>query len=295
MAAHQQEQNSLLLEWQTGKLRQILESSGSEHGDAQRILAFGQSLRNRRQLRTPTYTPRTEIAKLKTWTSSAQSSLLVAQPRGIKNSSMDFAVGFLEIVIETRVSVVWALPSGSDRSPTVIGLLQSLVMQTLQLLGRVTNYTPAGILSVSMQDLNCASSTSDWFDILERCLHHIEKIFVVIDEGLVQRACNNEDGFDGMGVDQFMNRLSATIRSKRQGWLKVMLVSCLSDAFDQAESECFIEVLRVVTDRGVAQERKFWNPKLKAMAKRQGRITMYHFREAVRSLDHGSLQSDVPT
>ncbi|KAI1876814.1 uncharacterized protein JN550_000886 [Neoarthrinium moseri] len=285
MTIHQRQQNMLLLEWQIGNLRQILESSDSEYGNAEQMLGFGRSLRNRRRLRTPTHMPHSEIPKLEAWASSQQSTLLIAQGHGIKNSPMDFAVDFLDVVIDAQAPAVWALPAGSDHTPTLTDIVQSLVLQTLLLLGRTTGST-AEPLSVSIQDLSSASSTSDWFTILDRCFRCVQRVFVVVDTGLIHAACRIEDNrMVDMDADRFVRRLGAIMTSRTQGWVKVMMVSWSSDVFEKAEAELSIDILQIVTDRGAAQERKLWNPRLKAMARRHSRMSMYHFRQAVGRSD----------
>ncbi|KAI1333971.1 hypothetical protein F5Y15DRAFT_403337 [Xylariaceae sp. FL0016] len=147
MLFHQQGQDSLLLEWQTENLRQFLSSVNTTYGSADEMLAFGRSMRNRRRLRTPTQMPRAEISKLEGWASSQQSSFLVAQSNGIKSSSIDFAMDFLDIIIEAGVPIVYALAVGYNDSPTLIGVLQSLVLQVLSL---DTESTPGMLQSIPM-------------------------------------------------------------------------------------------------------------------------------------------------
>lgn len=87
-------------------------------------LAHCQSLRRRRLRASPSQIPPRQIWLLKNWledTSSAASSssiLLAESSRGVRTSSVDFAVDFLAAVREKGVPVVWALPLAASLSPS---------------------------------------------------------------------------------------------------------------------------------------------------------------------------------
>lgn len=86
--------------------------------------AHCQSLRRRRLRASPSQIPPRQVRRLKNWlenTSSAASSssiLLAESSRGVRTSSVDFAVDFLAAVREKGVPVVWALPPASGLSPS---------------------------------------------------------------------------------------------------------------------------------------------------------------------------------
>lgn len=268
-----------MMEWQTENIRQELRSSASGYGSCDDTLGFCRSMRNRRRLRNPTQMPGPEIMRLKSWVEDHGSSIIVARARGIRSSSMDFATDFLDAVIESQTPIIWAFPSSFADSPTPSAVLQSLVLQTMNLSGSAS---AAELPTVSIQDIRNARSPFQWFTILERCLMRLDKLFIVIDMNLIQRSLEsaNEER-NGFTVDQFLERLRSIVHARTQGWIKVVLISWSSDSFDQPLSDSLEDVIKVYTDRGIVQERKFWNPRLRGLARRNTRVSSQHLRLAV--------------
>ncbi|KAI0126177.1 hypothetical protein BJ170DRAFT_462938 [Xylariales sp. AK1849] len=276
---HQQDQNFLLLEWQTETIRQVLESSASGSGNVDAMLTFGRSIRNRRRLRTPTQMPVVEISRLRAWVSDERSSLLVAQGNGIKNSSMDFAIDFLDAVLETQTPIIRVLPLGFEDSPSLLSILQSLVLQTMDY---SNNATRAELHRISVQDLRSANTVPRWFSILERCLRRVEKLFVLIDLNLIQRASRLDVNYqENLDSEQFIDRLQRMVSARDNGWLKIILVSWPSDVSEQLGRDADESLCRIFTDRGIVQERRLWRPRLRGLARRQLRTSSQQLRMAV--------------
>lgn len=102
--------------------------------------AHCQSMRTRRRRKLPAQMPMAALTKLKIWVADPESSILMAQVQGVRASSLDFAVDFLEAVCERNYLVVWALRSNLEPgsvAPPFAAILRSLISQVLELLESV--------------------------------------------------------------------------------------------------------------------------------------------------------------
>ncbi|KAI0012089.1 hypothetical protein F4779DRAFT_126490 [Xylariaceae sp. FL0662B] len=278
VAIGQQSQNALLIEWQTENIRQALESTGSDYGNAAETLAFCRSMRNRRRLRTPTQLPGGELLKLKAWIRDERSSLLMAHGNGVKSSSLDFATDLLDAIVELKAPIIWALPSSFGFSPTLTDILQSLTLQGISL---STNSHNSELNFVTIQDIRTADSISQWLSILERSLTRINKLFIIIDMSMIEKAANSQHDRRVFGPIRFAEELQNILSARRSGWIKIVLASWTSGASEQFTPERSQGHLQILTDRGTLQERKFWNPRLRGIARRNLKTSVQNFRAAL--------------
>jgi hypothetical protein len=280
MMLNQQGQTMMMLEWQVENIRHLLESSESTYSSAEAMLSFCQSMRNRRRQRTPTLIPRHDLALLREWVDDQKSSLLLAQAQGIRNSSIDFAVDFLEAVTRSNAPIAWALPSSFDTEPTIIGILQSLVLQIMNAKGGTD------LDMVTVRDIRDATTVERWFAILERCLRRLVKVFVVIDMGLIQRVVDGEMvDSESWDAPRFLDRLQRVTKARSNGWVKVLVVSWMNGKFGGPLVDSFTDLTLMYTDRGIIQERRQWGPKNRSVMRRNVSMSLRQLQQAVDGPD----------
>jgi hypothetical protein len=288
MIYFQKSQNMLVLEWQSENLRTTLQSLCRQHGSAEEMLSFCRSMRNRRRIRTPTQVPVCELQKLKDWVKDGKSSLLIAHGRGVRSSSLDFAVDFLDAIIETKVPMVWALPIALDGSPRTTDIVHSLMLQTLSMSGNANDLDPN---MITVEEIRSASSVPHWLRLLERSFRRFKNLFVVIDISLIEssRSTCDDDREDSEGA-KLIKHLQAMVDASNNRCLKIVLAALSSNIYDQLleKSVESLAVRRILTDRGITQERRSWAPKLRAITRKQIRDSSNSFRDAM-SLRTGNL------
>ncbi|KAK8108451.1 hypothetical protein PG984_014252 [Apiospora sp. TS-2023a] len=256
VAAIQSRQNEILVDLRDQKqffrnaqledVHQLMLEQGTP--DSESSLAFCRSMRTRRTQKLATQLPATSIPTLKDWIDEPTSSLLLAESRGIRTSPLDFAIEFLNAVLDRGYPIIWALPfltesfQSSDEaavtttpSPpqplSVAGLLRSLVLQTLHLSSAVMT---EGRNPVTIRHLRGTVAIEQWFNILERCVSTLPALFIVIDIGILEaaigRGSGDEDDPSGdrecYRVSDFIDRMSELVsRRHRQGRLKVVIAA----------------------------------------------------------------------
>ena len=279
----------------------FLLASGPSHGDS---LTYCRSLRNRRRQRTPAQLPASEIAKLQAWLHDPFSSLLLARGRGVRTSSLDFAVDLLDAVLEAGYPVVWALPGttsegeahGTAEGPSLTGVLRSLVLQVLNINARAMS---EGVNPVTSQHFRSATSAEHWFCLLERCIAPLPRLFVVIDMGILgsalERDRDSDDNGEQLQIGDVIKRLEQLARLSGGGG-QVLKIVVMSWQFDSARileaEEVFDADKQIVTDGGRRHERLMWQPKFRAMFRRQKGKSMEKFRSVVKGFGHGSRGSE---
>lgn len=238
--------------------------------DSSRSLAFCKSMRTRRRQRLPTQLPLASLNKLKAWVSDPSSSMVLAQGQGVKTSSLDFAVDFLDAVLEREYPVVWALPNDfdSDRpAPSVVGILKSLVSQLLEL-----NCGQRCGVPIVLNQFKAKTTIRQWFDVLERCISNCSRLFIVIDTTFVQSSLENEEGTDGHFIlSDFMENVSDIIARRGQGGLKVVIISWRFDTIASMEAEGVFDERQFPTDMGRRVQRLIRQPKYRAIFRRGNR------------------------
>lgn len=273
---NQQGQSMMMLEWQTENVRQALGSSGSVYGNTDEMLAFCRSMRNRRRLRTPSLLPRSDVGLLKAWVENRQSSVLVARGQGLRNSSIDFATDFLDAALDSSVPAIWVLPSSFEERPTLVGILQCLVLQIMSAKGG------GNFDVVTLQDLRAATTVPHWLVILERCSKRLEKAYVVLDMSLIQKSTTQEfDESENWDAHMFLDRLRGILKRRAGGWVKVVLVSWMTDMLESLTWDSSQDLVRISTDRGIIRERRLWVPKFRGLARRNMTVSLQQLRQAV--------------
>ncbi|KAJ0115777.1 hypothetical protein J7T55_010600 [Diaporthe amygdali] len=238
--------------------------------DASQNFAFCKSMRTRRRQRLPTQLPMTALSKLRAWVSDPSSSMILAQGQGIKTSSLDFAVDFSDAVLDRDYPVIWALPGDIDSSqptPSVIGILRSLISQLLELeYGQPQN----GASSVALKHFKGKTNTRHWFEILERCISNFSRLFVIIDTSLVQNSLQEEvRGDEDFALSDFTQSFSDIVtRSDKEG-LKVVVISWRFDTATSMESGGIFDEMQFATDMGSRVQRMMRQPRYRAMFRRR--------------------------
>ncbi|KAK8112172.1 uncharacterized protein PG998_008629 [Apiospora kogelbergensis] len=221
--------------------------------DSETSLAFCRSMRTRRVQKFATQLPAASIPTVKAWVDDPTSSLLLAESRGVRTSPLDFAVEFLNAVLEGGYPIIWALPFLAGSSPldeerpqtlSIAGILRSLVLQTLHLSAAAMTESRN---PVTIRHLRDATTIDQWFQLLERCVSMLPVLFIVVDIGVLEAAINNaesgnyddDDDQDDIRsgsnndvehyrISDFIDRMSNIIadrRRRRQGRLKVVLTT----------------------------------------------------------------------
>lgn len=234
--------------------------------DSTQSLAFCKSMRRRRRQKLPTQLPAATLSKLKDWVLDPSSSMVLAQGQGIRSSSLDFAVDFLDAVLDRNYPVIWALPGDNDRgqpTPSITGILRSLISQLLEL---ESGQTLNGANSVPLRQFQGNTGIAHWFQLLERCIAVFPRLFVIIDTSLVQ--CGLEDNsMDGeiFTLCEFIDSLSDMVTRRDKGGLKVFIASWRFDtAASREASEVFSE-MQFATDMGRRVQRMMRQPKYRAV------------------------------
>ncbi|KAH8655433.1 hypothetical protein BX600DRAFT_469626 [Xylariales sp. PMI_506] len=275
----QQSQSSLMIEWQVESIRQALEATGASDGSSMEMLTFCRSMRNRRRIRNPSQVLPEEIGKVKSWAEDNRSSLLIAEGRGIRSSAIDFAADFIDVMLGSRFPVIWALPQTFEDIPSLIAIIQSLVAQTmnLQIKSKVDRRIP-----ITVHELRNASTLGDWLDILEKCISIQPRVYIVLDLNLLRIAAQTgEEHRHESYCEEVVQKLYNMVNNQQVGCAKVVLISETSQSSIAILSNTSLDVTRVTTDRGIAQERKFWHPRYRPIAQQRLTRTLRQLRNAL--------------
>ncbi|KAK2613386.1 hypothetical protein N8I77_000304 [Diaporthe amygdali] len=241
--------------------------------DASQNLAFCKSMRTRRRQRLPTQLPITALSKLRAWVSDPSSSMILAQGQGIKTSSLDFAVDFLDAILERGYPVIWALPGDIDDTqptPSVIGILRSLISQLLEL-ELESDGTKSGASPIALKNFQGRRSIRQWFELLERCVANFPRLFIIVDTSLVQKSLEDEAGAENsFALSDFIESISDIVTRRDKDGLKVAIVSWKFDTATSMEAGDFFNELQFATDMGRRIQRLMRQPKHRAMFKRRG-------------------------
>lgn len=196
-------------------------------------------------MRLPSSLSRSELNHIKNWLLEDSSSLLVAQAQGIKSSARNFAVDLLDVILQLQIPVIWALPRSTREDDTLSleSILKMLVIQTVTLNPGLCGSGPS---YVSPHTFNAVHGEDGWFDILRRCIRSFERLFIIIDMGLVEHALPKSE----MEYSEFVQNLRNF--TQHLGKTKVKIVM-LSDKYatimsDDAEDSLGAEFVK--TDQG---------------------------------------------
>ncbi|KAK1658315.1 hypothetical protein BDP55DRAFT_683009 [Colletotrichum godetiae] len=247
-------------------------------------LAWCRSMRNRRRQKAPTQLPLPELYKLRAWASDPSSSLLLAEGQGVKTSSLDFAADFLDIVLEHGYPVIWALSSivteVDDNSlvPSITGIIRSLISQALVLNDAVV---VEGTNPLTPKHFKSAVTILQWFDILQRCVSTLKRLFIVLDMNAIEAALEQTEAEDQLfRISDFMERITRVCQSGG-GTVKVIIVSWKFGADTFIDAETFSDDRHLFTDRGRKTERLMKQPRFRAAFKRKHQIFRDKFRSSI--------------
>ncbi|KAK8061146.1 Nacht domain protein [Apiospora hydei] len=272
--------------------------------DSESSLAFCRSMRTRRIQKLSTQLPAASIPTLRAWVDEPTSLLLLAESRGVRTSPLDFAVEFLNAVLEREHPLIWALPfltesfqfndetaaepPSSPQSLSVAGILRSLVLQTLHLSAAAMTESRN---PVTIRHLRSIVTVEQWFKVLERCVSTLPALFIVIDIGILEAAVGRrdfDDEDDARGdrecyrVSDFIDRMSEMVGCRqRQGRLKVVIAAVnFREAASMDTEEVFGDMC-IHTDRGRQIGRLMRQPKYRGVFRQRNRIISEEIRTVV--------------
>lgn len=250
-------------------------------------LAWCRSMRNRRRHKAPTQILLSELSKLETWASSPSSMLLLAQGKGVRASSLDFAADFLDIIAGHGLTSIWALPSTVNdfqecsTEISVSGVLRSLISQLLVLNPALVT---EGINPLNAKHFKTATTIRRWLQLFEKCASDFRRIFVVIDMEVIENACRHEEAEDQLfSLGDFFEEISRMVQRRRCGSLKIIVVSWRFEQHTSVDSEDLFGDMQIFTDRGRKVERLMKKPKFRSTARRGRRIFTQRLTSAVSS------------
>lgn len=228
--------------------------------DPQLSLTYSRSLRHRRQLRQPVDISPMEISKFKQWLMSDTSSVLLAEAKGIKTSSKDFLVDFLNQTIEQQAPTIWAIPHslGDEQRLSITEILCSLVVQSLQL---DSSALTAGRNPVTINHFQSDMSIEQCLQMLERCWQAISRLYVVIDLALVEKALEN----DSFRPINFVHGMQNIVERHSGGVLKILIASWRFEAVTMLPPAEVFGDSTIATDKGSRAARLARNPKHRAI------------------------------
>lgn len=234
--------------------------------DSSENLAFSKSMRRRRKQTSPSQLPTATLSKLKDWVSDPSSSIVLAQGRGIRTSSLDFAIDFLDAIIDRNHPVIWALPGDNDRpqpNPSIIGILRSLISQLLEL---ESEQVPNGANLIPLRQFQGHGGIQNWLQLLERCIDVFPRLFIIIDTSLIQ--CSLEDEY--FTLSDFIERMSEIVDRRDKDGLKVVIASWRLDTTTLTDGTDAFKKPQFPTDMGRRAYKLMRQPRYRAIIRRRG-------------------------
>ena len=163
-------------------------TTGSPILDPEISYRYGLLKRNRHKLRLGRPPNFWQSPKLKLWTDSDASALvIVTGPYSLREKAQDFGINVIEAVKPTPTPVLWVLPNHNQSITggiTTVDILKSLVQQAMRL-NKVFQSERACALSCAR--IQSAVQESEWFDILGSALAGLRQVYVVFDIGTLGR------------------------------------------------------------------------------------------------------------
>lgn len=157
-------------------------TASSSLGDPDLALLFYASMRNirRRQKSTDNSIFRNS-KQLQTWGSNPHSSMvLVNGSFQTRHIARDFAVDIIDLLVEEKIPVIWALKPKSDQLQeyTATDVLKQLVSQVLRLNHALLNERSASLNAARFQS---ARTEQDWFNLLGSVLAGLPQVCIIVD------------------------------------------------------------------------------------------------------------------
>lgn len=216
----------------------------------------------------------------------SSSSLLLAQGRGNRTSSLDFAADFLDIILERGYHVLWALPSAAEEHgsiPSMTTVLQSLISQALTLNPGIVS---EGRNPVTTEHFKLATSIHEWMALLERCISSFPRLFLVIDINLIQLAVGhmeNDPGF--FSLRNFVEQLSDLVNNRLESGLKIVVISWRFDTVTSLDAKEIFDEAQIFTDMGKRMESLMRQPKFRSASRRRSQRFVEKIRSSIPSAE----------
>ncbi|KAL8953357.1 MAG: hypothetical protein Q9222_000784 [Ikaeria aurantiellina] len=157
-------------------------------------MEYCDSIRRRRQKRSPTVFPEEKCLKL--WAEGSESSLLATQSY-YRTTQKDFMVQVIRLLRDSKRPVIWALryPKYWNADLTIIDLLRMLVLQALQINAARLISTAFPITVPQMRE---ASTQQDWLILLQQATQGLGSVFIALDMELLSRmSCDRSEQVAG--------------------------------------------------------------------------------------------------
>ncbi|KAI8630483.1 hypothetical protein F5Y19DRAFT_427756 [Xylariaceae sp. FL1651] len=298
MAAYQQQQvlhNQFLFAFhqdykQTFRAEQIKEIQDTillrDAPLSDETLAYCRSMRNRRRQKLPIQTPISALSKLKTWVSQPSSSLLLAQGQGVRTSSADFAADFLDVILERRDPVIWALPAILEENkayPSMLSILRSLVSQSLNLEPAIVteNMNP-----ITIKHLKSTVNIHQWLEVFERCISYFPRLFLVLDLRSFQIPTKDDDlEHEYLKVSEFIESISEMVSRRTHGGLKVVIISWRFYTTTSLDATEIFGDLQIYTDMGKKAKRMMRQPKFRITSRKRNQTLVERLQDSLREAD----------
>ncbi|KAF5013873.1 hypothetical protein FDECE_154 [Fusarium decemcellulare] len=129
-----------------------------------------------------------DSTQLQQWGAKAESSQVLVQGSfKSRHLTRDFAIDMIDLIIDARVPVVWALDPDRQLGTafTSIDVLKYVASQVLKLNHSMLNERSASLNAARFQSI---STEAEWFSLLGAVLEGLQQIYIVVDLELLNRA-----------------------------------------------------------------------------------------------------------
>ncbi|KAI1844019.1 hypothetical protein JX266_009885 [Neoarthrinium moseri] len=244
-----------------------------------------QIMRNHRRQRLISQVPSSEITKLKSWLEDPSSPLLLAKSRGVKTSSLDFAIDFLGAVREQGYPIIWALPSRDQEnvsSTSLPAIIRSLILQVVALSSETLSN---GLGVLNAQKFKEASSVHTCSLLLQQCLVAISAVMIIIDLGVLISDCSLGSSRSSLcEAEELVELLVKISRQRDRRGLKIIVTSWNSELNPVLSTEDTMGYHEVITDRGRKVEKMMRRPKFRGLHRQREKRVVAEFKSSVASL-----------
>jgi hypothetical protein len=237
-------------------------------------LQYCRSMSRRRYARVPCSLSSNDMHILRTWFMNKESAVLIGEAHGIRTSSRDFAVNLLDLVRQTQISAIWALPAPRiiDNIPDIEDILACLVIQVLELNPSVLS---TGVNPISTRHFKAPGTLEKWLQILQRSMQGMKSLLIVLDFTMLQ-ACLRKSNV--LEPEEFLEML-VSMTGIQGGTLKVVALTWKLEPIMVRHREDSLEPQVVSTDPGPRKVRLMRNPKFRAAFSARRQKLAVAFRE----------------
>lgn len=194
LVAGQWDINQRVFDLQLSEMHSIL--ANSPLPDPETSYRYGILRRNQHRIRPGRSHPFWSSPKLKVWTTSSKSSLLIVKGSySSRNQAKDFSINVVEAVRTASVPILWVLHDNraANVETTTIDLLKSLVQQVMRVNKNPNSDNACAAGCVRLQN---ATSESEWFAILRLVLSSLQLVYIVVNvESISRRSAALSDAF----------------------------------------------------------------------------------------------------